>query len=98
MSKLTNKERAAIIASTLESKKAREGLAASMVQPLRRAMNYQSLGRKVFGVQPLDDRCKFCKQSIEMGNQHCDCGAWWSTYENRWANPGDIVMENEHAE
>jgi hypothetical protein len=50
MKRLAGKEKEEIIQDAL---KAREELAKSMVEPIRRAMDYQGIGRKLFGPQSL---------------------------------------------
>ena len=54
----TDKEKDKIIQEALygDSDAGRQALAKSMVEPIRRAIDYQSIGRKLFGVQPLPSR------------------------------------------
>ena len=44
-----------LIASELETKKGRKKLAQVMVEPFRRSLDYQSIGRKLFMVDPLPE-------------------------------------------
>ena len=56
--KLTDEEKEKIIQEALygDSDAGRQALARAMVEPIRRAIDYQSLGRKIFSVQPLPPR------------------------------------------
>ncbi len=55
MPKEMNERDAKVIQEYLASSKARKQLAISMAAPIRQKMNYQSLGRKIFGVEQLPE-------------------------------------------
>lgn len=44
-----------IIASLLRTKEGRAKLAESMAQPLRKRMDYESIGRRMLSIQPLPE-------------------------------------------
>lgn len=51
--KLNNKQKEAIISEALETEEGRMALAQSMVEPIRRNINYEAVGRKLFMVDEL---------------------------------------------
>lgn len=53
MSQLTNQQKESIIAKALETDAGRQSLAQAMVAPIRRAMNYAAIGRKMLMVDEL---------------------------------------------
>lgn len=65
---LTEEElKAKIIAKYLKSPEGREKLAASMAQPLRTRLDYDSMGRKMFQVQPLPNPRVEAAQALHQG-------------------------------
>ena len=50
---LTNKEKELIIAQALQTPEGREALAKAMVEPIRRSLEYQAVGRKLLMVDEL---------------------------------------------
>ena len=48
-----NAEREALIAQALDTPQGRVALAQAMVEPIRRALEYQSIGRRLFTVDEL---------------------------------------------
>lgn len=50
---LTNEQKEVIIAKIMESQEGRDALAASMVEPIRRHMDYAGIGRKLLMVDEL---------------------------------------------
>jgi hypothetical protein len=52
---LSQKAKASIISRLLQTAEGRQRLAQSMAQPLRRPMDYESIGRRAFSVQPLPE-------------------------------------------
>lgn len=51
--RLTNVEKENIIAAALDTNEGRKALAMAMVEPIRRALEYQSVGRKILMVDEL---------------------------------------------
>lgn len=51
-------DREALIAQALNTPEGREALAKSMVEPIRRQLEYQAIGRKLFMVDELPLRCR----------------------------------------
>lgn len=54
--KLSDREKGRLIAEAMKTPEGRVKLAQSMMQPLRRNLDYQAIGRKVFPVQELPQR------------------------------------------
>lgn len=65
ISKVDDSLKDSIIASYLNNSASRMLMANTMIAPLRRNLDYQSLGRRVFGVEELPDpKCGTCGVSI----------------------------------
>jgi hypothetical protein len=70
---ISNEDKQEIIKKFIESPKGRSKLASSLIAPLRRSMDYTSIARKAFNVQPLPEiTCPSCNTKI--WGEHPDNG------------------------
>ncbi len=78
---LSNRKKNAIIAKALNSSSGRAALAQAMVAPIRNALSYASVARKMFMVDELPDGAMGYYEGIANGNNDYICFTLVDSYD-----------------